>query len=435
MNLHRDILEKMLEWKNSSNRLPLVIKGARQCGKSWCMKEFGNRYYSSSAYFNFESSPDLRDDFKETKEPSRIISKLELYCGFKIVPGETLIIFDEIQECNEALNSLKYFAEEAPEYHIVSAGSLLGVALSKGGSFPVGKVDFMDMYPLTFKEFLCSIDESLFHYVDEMKKLEALPTRIFNQLKDHYRKYLICGGMPRAVLAMIEDNDISKVDLELKRITESYSLDFSKHASSSTVPKISEIWHSIPSQLSKENRKFVYKLVRTGARAREYESALQWLQLAGLIYKIYDTDKPMLPLTAYDDVSAFKVYLLDIGILRSLSNLPAEIFTSPNEMYKEFKGAFAENAVLQCLVPQFSSLPRYWTSEGRAEVDFLIQDKLDIYPVEVKAETNKSGKSLNVYIKKYKPKRAFTITALNVSEKDPVINIPHSLTSWLRRWL
>lgn len=435
MNLHRDILEKLLEWKNSSNRMPLIIKGARQCGKSWCMKEFGRRYYSTTAYFNFESSPDLCDDFRETKEPYRLISRLELYCGFKIVPEETLIIFDEIQECNEALNSLKYFAETAPEYQIVAAGSLLGVALSKGGSFPVGKVDFLDMYPLTFKEFLCSADQSLFHYVEGMNELEALPSRLFNQLNEYYRKYLICGGMPKAVLAMIEDNDIAKVDLELKRITEAYSLDFSKHTSPSTVPKISEIWKSIPSQLARENRKFVYKLVRKGARAREYESALQWLQLSGLIYKIYDTAKPIIPLTAYDDVSAFKIYLFDIGILRFLSQLPADIFTSSSPMYQEFKGAFAENAVLQCFVPQFSLLPRYWTSDGRAEVDFIIQQKQNIYPVEVKAETNKSGKSLKIYIDKFSPKRAFTITSQNVSKKDPVINIPHSLASWLHRWL
>lgn len=435
MDLHRDIMEKLTEWKASSSRLPLIIKGARQCGKSWCMKQFGKLHYTNTAYFNFEAQPELRDDFKTTKEPNRIISRLEIYCGFKIVPGQTLIIFDEIQECNDALNSLKYFAEQAPEYHVISAGSLLGVALSKGGSFPVGKVDFIHMYPLTFKEFLHSADKRLFDYIDGLKTLEYLPLMIYTQLQEQYKRYLICGGMPKAVLAMIEDNDISKVDRELKRITESYSLDFSKHASPATVPKIAEIWRSLPSQLAKENRKFVYKLVRTGARAREYESALQWLQLAGLIYKIYETAKPIFPLKAYDDVSAFKVYLLDIGILRSLCDIPGAIFVTRDVTIQEFKGAFAENATLQCFVPQFDTLPRYWTSEGRAEVDFLIQADGQIYPVEVKAESNKSGKSLNVYIQKYHPSRAFTITALNVSIGEAVINIPHSLSSWIERWL
>lgn len=435
MDLHRDILERMKEWKESPSRLPLIIKGARQCGKSWCMKEFGRLYYTNTAYFNFESQPELCDDFKTSKEPSRIIANLEIYCGFKIIPGATLIIFDEIQECNEALNSLKYFAEFAPEYHIMSAGSLLGVALSKGGSFPVGKVDCLDMYPLTFKEFLLSADKTLYDYVNGLTHLEILPLRIFNRLNEEYRRYTICGGMPKAVLAMIEDNDLGKVDLELKRITESYSLDFSKHASPSTVPKIAEIWNSLPSQLSKENRKFTYKVVRTGARAREYESALQWLQFAGLVYKIYESSTPIFPLQAYDDISAFKVYVLDIGILRTLCGIPAEIFMSPNISFREFKGAFAENAALQSFVPQFDTMPRYWASEGRAEVDFLLQAKGHIYPVEVKAETNKSGKSLSVYIKKYKPFRAFTITALNVSEGETVINVPHSLSSWLGRWL
>ena len=436
MNLHRDILQKLLDWKNSSSRLPLLIKGARQCGKSWCMKEFGRRNYERTAYFNFDIDTELKEEFKNTKNPSRLIPILEIYCGFKIEPDTTLIVLDEIQECNEALNSLKYFVEEAPQFHIIAAGSLLGVALGKeGGSFPVGNVEFIDMYPLTFKEFLYNADIDCYNFVDEITSPQPLPLIIYNRLQQLHKRYLICGGMPKAVLAMIEHNDISKVDEELSRILEAYSLDFSKHASPATVPRISEIWRSLPSQLAKENRKFVFKLIRSGARAREYETALEWLQLAGLVYKIHDTENPIIPLSAYDDVSAFKIYLFDVGILRALSQIPAEIFISSNPSFREFKGVFAENAALQAFVPQFRVLPRYWTSQGRAEVDFVIQCKEHVLPVEVKAESNKSGKSLGVYIEKYRPRKAVTVTSLNVSVDRQVLNIPHPLASWLGRWL
>ena len=433
MNLHRDILKKMAEWKDSSSRLPLIIKGARQCGKSWCMKEFGKLYYKNVAYFNFENNKELSSEFKTTIDPKRIIPILEIYSGIKIEPSETLIIFDEIQECNEALNSLKYFAEEAPEYHVVSAGSLLGVALNNKGSFPVGKVEFLNMYPLTFKEYLRSAEAPLCDYLDSMKSLEALPLIYFNKLTEHYRNYMICGGMPKAVLAMLQHNDIEKVDEELSRIVDSYSLDFSKHAPSSAIPRIAEIWKSLPSQLAKENRKFIFKLVKTGARAREYYIALQWLILAGLVYKIYDSSSPNIPLTAYDDLSAFMVYLFDIGILRALSQLPGNFLLSGNPVFREFKGAFAENAALQNLVGQYKVMPRYWTSDGRAEVDFLLQGNESIMPVEIKAESNHSGKSLKVYIDKYDPLKALTVTADNVRVNDKVINIPHFLVPWLSR--
>lgn len=435
MNLHRDILKKMLEWKNSPSRLPLIIKGARQCGKSWCMKEFGRLHYKKVAYFNFENDRELANEFKKSINPDRIIPILELYSGVRILPEDTLIIFDEIQECNEALNSLKYFSENAPDYQIISAGSLLGVALSRGGSFPVGKVDFIDMFPLTFKEYLHSADLDLCEYINSMSTIEALPLRIYNKMAEHYRDYLICGGMPKAVLAMIEDKSIDNVDRELTRILESYSLDFSKHAPSSAIPRISEIWRSLPSQLAKENRKFIFKLVRTGARAREYDIALQWLQLAGLVYKIYDSNNPVIPLTAYDDVAAFKVYLFDVGILRVLSQLPASFFISENPGFREFKGAFAENSVLQNLISQYKVMPRYWTSQGRAEVDFLIQGNESVMPVEVKAASNHSGKSLSVYIQKYNPVKALTITSDNVSINERVINIPHSLTPWINKFI
>lgn len=434
MDLKREVISKLLKWKDSPSRLPLIIRGARQCGKSWSMKEFGRLYYENTAYFNFEKDPQLKGDFK-TKDPKRLLPLLELYAGCKIRPETTLIIFDEIQECNEALNSLKYFAELAPEYHIISAGSLLGVALNRSGSFPVGKVDFIDMYPLTFKEFLWNADDSLFHFVDGMDKLEPIPSLVYNNLQVQFKRYSVCGGMPKAVVAMLEDNDLQKVDEELRRIAESYSLDFSKHASPQIVPRITEIWNSLPSQLAKENRKFIFKLVRPGARAREYEIALQWLQLAGLVYKVNDTENPFMPLSAYDNVSAFKIYLLDVGILRTISGLPAQAITNSSAIFREFKGVLAENCALQSLVPQFQVMPRYWTSRGRAEVDFIIQGKENIVPLEVKAENNLTGKSLSVYIKKYSPKLAITVSSLNVSIGEPVVNIPHSLTGWINKLL
>lgn len=434
MNLHRDIIFKLNEWKNSSSRLPLIIKGARQVGKTWCMKEFGRKFFSKVAYFNFESDTELKKDFHTTKDPLRLLSILELYCGIKIEADNTLIIFDEIQECNDALISLKYFAEETPQYHIISAGSLLGVALQNQSSFPVGKVDFMDMFPLTFKEFLISADTEIYKFFDDFPLL-SIPAIIINKLNEWYRKYLICGGIPKAVLAMLEDGNIQSVDYELERLLTSYSLDFSKHVSSSTVPKISAIWNSIPSQLTKENKKFIYGAVKTGARAREYEEALNWLELSGLIYKIYDTELPYLPLKSYDNLSAFKIYLFDIGILRILAQLPASILISDSLAFREFKGAFAENAVLQNLIPQFRITPRYWTSKGKAEIDFLLQFQDSVYPIEVKASDNKSGKSLKIYIDKFQPKKSVIISSETFRIEKDIIHIPHGLTPWLKEIL
>lgn len=437
MELYRSIVEKLEQWKDSESRKPLVLEGARQVGKTWAMKHFGKENYRQTAYFNFENSPELCLEFDNTKSPTRIISVLQLYCGFKITPSDTLIIFDEIQECENALISLKYFCEEAPEYHIISAGSLLGVAVARSGSFPVGKVDFLRMYPLSFREMLFTLDRGMYEYMEEMKSPERLPEVIHNKLSDYYRQYLICGGMPQAILDMINYNDISRVDKTLQDIIHSYTLDFSKHAPKSDIPKIGEIWKSIPSQLAKENRKFIYKLVRPGARAREYENALVWLQQAGLIYRVYCSSKPAIPLSAYDDISAFKIYLFDIGILRVLSGMDASVLITDNPLFSEFKGAYFENAILQSLTPQYAESPRYWLSNsGKAEVDFILQSKAGIIPVEVKASGNTSGQSLSQFIKNYSPEKAIVISSMNISVKDTVeteiIHLPHPVTDWLR---
>lgn len=430
----RDIEKELLTWKRRKGHKPLIIEGARQVGKTWIMKYFGATQYAATAYFNFENSKELCEEFKSTKDPARLIPLLELYGGTKISAGETLIILDEIQECNEALNSLKYFAEQAPEYDIIAAGSLLGVSLA-GGGFPVGKVEFIRMYPVSFKEYLSIADKTLYGYVDRMSGESRLPEIVYNKLKEHCREYMVCGGMPRALLAWIETREMGRVDMELGNLVRSYELDFSKHAPKNLVAKIFDIWRSLPSQLARENRKFVYKLIRTGARAREYEDALAWMQQAGIIYRIFDCGNPSLPLAAYENVSAFKVYVFDIGVLRIMSGLDKNVIMNDNPMYKEFKGAFVENYVLQSLMPQLKRKPSYWTSAGKAEVDFLLQKGDGIIPIEVKAADNTSSKSLGVYIKKYLPRRALIVSSRNVAEKEGVLEIPHSLCDWVYKMI
>lgn len=430
MEIYRTIIEKLREWKLRSNRKPLIISGVRQTGKTWIMKHFGKEEFEATAYFNFDIDDGLQSVFANHKNPLRILEELKLYTDVEITAGKTLIIFDEIQECGEALNSLKYFCEDAPQYHIVAAGSLLGVALNKVKSFPVGKVEFLDIYPLSFKEFLIAKDAKIFNFVDNLERIEPLPEIIFNKLGEYYRQYMAVGGMPEAVNSFLSNASMDDVDKCLDYILSAYSRDFSKHAQGKDVPKILSIWDSIPSQLAKENRKFVFKLVRPGARAREYEDALLWLNSAGMIFRVFRNTKPALPLKAYDDVSAFKIYLCDVGLLRRLSSLPAEIVISQNPLYAEFKGASAENYVLQSLVQQVEPTPRYWVSEGKAEVDFLIQYKAEIIPVEVKSGGNLMGKSLAVYGQKFNPRIKLKFSLNNLAVYQNVVNIPLFLTDW-----
>lgn len=435
MELYRSVEKELMEWRASGDRRPLILEGARQVGKTWLMKKFGSKYYRQTVYFNFENSPELCQEFKTVRSPERIISVLELYCGLKITAEDTLIIFDEVQECEDALVSLKYFSEDAPQYHIIAAGSLLGVAVARSGSFPVGKVDFVRVYPLSFREFICACDQSVFDYMDGLKSLERLPEIIYNKLRDYYRRYLICGGMPKAVIEMLTTGDIARVDNVLEELLHSYTLDFSKHAQKTDIPRIGEIWKSLPSQLAKENRKFVYKLVRPGARAREYENALLWLQQAGLVYRVNCNTKPALPLTAYDDVSAFKIYIFDVGILRALSGLDASVFIEDSPLFAEFKGAFHENAVLLSLVPRCRVMPRYWLSKsGRAEVDFLVNVRTQIIPMEVKSSTNTSGQSLSQYIKNYLPHEVVVVSGNNVNRTETsgteILQLPHGAMDW-----
>lgn len=430
MDLYRNIIEKLQVWKERPGRKPLILKGARQTGKTWILKYFGHTEFEYVASFNFDKEDALHEIFENTKDPERIVAQLKLHTDSPILPHKTLIIFDEIQECNKALNALKYFCEDAPEYAVVAAGSLLGVTLSKGDSFPVGKVEFMELHPLTFQEFLRANDAKLFNFVEELTAIAPLPQIVADKLTEYYRQYLIIGGMPAAVKAFMENKGMDEVKREQQFILNAYALDFSKHADSNDIPRIISIWNSVPSQLAKENRKFIYKLVKPGARARDYEDALLWLEHAGLVYRVFCSSKPYLPLKGYDDLSAFKIYLSDIGLLRELSGLPPEAILAGNSAYMEFKGALAENYVLQSLVCQLDVLPRYWASVGKAEVDFVIQLGTDIVPIEVKSDTRLGGKSLAVYDTNYHPAYKIRYSLNNLKMDDNLINIPLYLADW-----
>ena len=432
MKIRRDIIDYLKRWKESGNRKPILLRGARQIGKTWIMREFGREYFEYVAEFNFDKTQELANIFERTKDISRVLKELALYTDVPIVPQKTLIIFDEIQMSEGALNSLKYFCEDAPEYHIIAAGSLLGVAVGKKKmSVPVGKVQILRMYPITFKEFLQASDIGVYKYIDELNTLDPLPEIVLNKLEVEYKRYLICGGMPEAVTALLENRGIQFMEERLQNILDLYTLDFSKYAASIDIPRINSLWSSLPSQLAKENKKFIYKVIRSGARAREYEDALLWLEEAGLTYRIFNISKPGIPLYAYRDLSAFKVYACDCGLLRRLSKLSPEIILSGNLAYTEFKGALMENAVLQSLVAHSDTIPCYWSSENRAEVDFILQLSVDIIPIEVKSDMRISGKSLSVYTNRFNPSRRIRFSMNNLKENDGMLSCPITLADWI----
>lgn len=426
--MERFVMEKLVKWKNSPYRKPLILKGVRQVGKTWLLKEFGSRYYENIAYFNFDENEEYKQFFETTKDVDRILQNLMLVSGQKIVPEKTLIIFDEIRDCPKVINSMKYFCENAPQYHIACAGSLLGIALAKPSSFPVGKVNFMQIDPMTFSEFLLANgDENLFRYIENVNVIEPIPDAFFNPLCEKLKMYYVTGGMPESVLMWTEARDISAMEESLSGIISAYERDFAKHPKITEFPKISMIWKSIPSQLARKNKKFIYKVVKQGARAREYEDALQWLVDARLVHKIYRSTAPGLPISAYDDLSAFKIYLVDVGLLRKLAQLSPTAFGEGNRLFTEFKGALTENFVLQTLITQFEVTPRYWTKTNPPyEVDFVIQRENDIFPIEVKSESNTTSKSLKKYKELYpdKVKLRVRFSLDNLKLDDDVLNIP-----------
>lgn len=409
--MERILLEDLKKWKEKADRKPLILRGARQVGKTWLLKDFGEKCFKDICYVNFEQKDILGKVFEGTLSPKRIIEQLSIYHGKKIEPQDTLMIFDEVQELPRALTSLKYFAEEVPEYAICCAGSLLGVALHEGTSFPVGKVDFLDLYPLSFREFLLANHEDML--VDFILKGNRDLEAFEEKLMDYLKKYFIIGGMPAAILKWIETQDFFEVDDVQKQLLIAYQNDFSKHAPQQMVEKIRYIWDSIPSQLAKENKKFVYGLVRTGARAREYEDALMWLSDAGEIIRTYNVSKPDVPLKAYADLKAFKVFLLDVGLLRCLGGVSPKVILEGSRIFEEFKGALTEQYVCQEL-QLFRRLQGnyYWTSSSVAEIDFLVSDGMGIYPLECKAGYTMNAKSLKSYKEKYSPSWSFRTSLL-----------------------
>jgi len=414
----------LIDWKKSGGKKPLIIRGARQVGKTWLMKEFGRHEYSQTAYINFESSKSLQNIFAGDYDIQRIITAIQIETSVQINPENTLIIFDEIQECEGAITSLKYFYENAPQYHIMAAGSLLGVALHPNTSFPVGKVDFLDLYPLTFSEFLLALNKkSLYNLL--YSRDWSLITGFKSKYIELLRQYYFIGGMPEAVYSYSVDADFNKVRNIQTNILNAYDQDFSKHAPHEIVPRIRMIWQSICSQLSKENKKFIYGLLKHGARAKEYELAMSWLIDSGLVYKVNRVSKPALPLIAYKDVSAFKLYLLDVGLLGAMGNIDIKTLIDGNLIFQEFKGAITEQYVLQQL-KNYENIPvYYWSTEkSSAEIDFLVQFAGNVIPVEVKAEENLQAKSLKSYKQQYKPAVSIRTSMSDYRIDDWLTNLP-----------
>ncbi|MEI6284902.1 MAG: ATP-binding protein [Bacillota bacterium] len=429
--LIRKINRQLKNWKQSPRRKPLILQGIRQVGKTYSLKEFGESEYADCAYFNFDENKSLQALFARDKNPERLLHALSVLHGKKIVPENTLVIFDEIQECNDALNSLKYFCEKAPEYHIVCAGSLLGVTLSQPGSFPVGKVDFLTMHPLSFREYIESAGESMLgEYLDQIIAAEEIPLAIFEKITDLRQNYLLCGGMPEAVGCWLVSKDVEETEKVLAAILLAYERDFSKHAPAEIVPRIQRVWNSIPEQLAKENGKFVFGMVKEGARAREYETALEWIVSAGLAHKVERIDLPQFPLNAYANSRFFKLHLPDVGLLRRKTGVTARMLLEGSPMFSLFTGPLTENFVLQQLIAQ-DIVPYYWTSGNTAEVDFIFQYQELILPLEVKAAENVRSKSLQVYRDKYSPIVALRTSQRNLVLNGGVLNIPLGLIGCL----
>ena len=414
---------KLLEWKEKQNKMPLILKGARQVGKTWLMKEFGKRNYTHVAYFNFESVKNLHLIFEKGFDTTSIISALNIESGIQIEPHNTLIIFDEIQACPSALTSLKYFQESIKKYDIIAAGSLLGVSLHMNQSFPVGKVDFMELFPLSFNEFLLAMgQEDLLGIINRKEKgmIEVFKDKYVDLLKQYY----FIGGMPEAVNSFIVDKDFLKARAIQVSILYSYEQDFSKHAPYQLVPKLRLIWQSIVSQLGKENKKFTYSSLKKGARSKDYESALSWLSEAGLVYKIIRINKPGVPLKSYEDGNDFKLYVHDVGLLCAMAEIAPTVILGEDDLFKEFKGSLTEQFVLQQLKSK-GVQPNYWTTEGsQAEVDFIIQKESEVIPIEVKAAENLKSKSLKIYYEKFQPNYCYRFSMSNYREQDWMINIP-----------
>lgn len=423
--MKRTLYNDLISWKMSEKRKPLLLQGARQVGKTWLVNYLGKEEYSDYIYLNFEEKPDLRQLFVKEKTAKKLIENISLTIGKKITSDNTLIFFDEVQIAPEVLTSLKYFQEQTPNYHIIAAGSLLGVSVGKQSGFPVGKVNFMTLYPMTFIEYLYAANEDLLaNKISDMINPETLPGPIHNKLLDHFKLYLFLGGMPEVLQDYFQYQDIQSVRKIQKEILQAYERDFSKYTDGNQAIKTSELWNSIPSQLSKENKKFKYSRVRKKTRASTYEQTIEWLKKAGLIHLVYNIKTIKLPLAGYVDLSKFKIYFHDTGLLAAMLNLSSDIIVKPTQFYSEYNGAFIENFVAQQLVANGNKELFFWTSKSDAEVDFISQVKNKIYPLEVKSGYNRNLKSLRIYAEKYNPDLIYRTSPRNFIQSEDFINLP-----------
>ncbi len=432
--MKRKIYNELLDWKNNPDRKPLLLQGVRQVGKTFIVKAFGKDQYKNFHHFNFEKDPILKTFFKGSLDPKTILDSLSLYIGKKIENSDTLIFFDEIQVSPEAITSLKYFCEEASEYHLIAAGSLLGVSVGKKSSFPVGKVDFMTLFPMSFSEYLSAFgDELLADEIEKNATMEPFHEALHNKLIEKHKLFLFLGGMPEVLQSYLKNGDIAKVRNIQNSILDAYKRDFSKYAESEQAIKTSEIWNSIPYQLAKENKKFKYNDVRKNSRASTFENSIEWLKNAGLIYPAYNISTPKLPLAGYTDRSKFKLYMADTGLLGAMLNLTSDIIVKPAEIFSEYNGAFIENYVASELMAKYNKELFYWTSKNDAEVDYVIEHKNNIYPVEVKSGLSGNIKSLRSYQDKYKPRLIVRLSPKNFVRDKEFINIPLYAAAEIKR--
>ncbi len=426
----RNILNNLKTWQYSTGRMPLLLQGARQVGKTWILKEFGNQQFENTAYLSLDQDIEIHDFFNKTKDPKRIIDFLSLHLNQPIIPGKTLLILDEIQECNSALNSLKYFCESMPELHVAASGSFLGVSLSQPGSFPVGKVNFFTLYPMSFVEFLLAEGaNTLANVINEATLNTPLPEIIISQLNDVLKRYWVIGGMPAVVKSWVEQKNFELVDLRQKELLLAYERDFSKYTDTQLTTKLWQVWDSIPTQLARENKKFQFATIKKGARAKNFEDAVTWLSNAGLIHKVTKVNKPGFPIRAYEDNAYFKIYMLDTGLLRAKSELPPEILMKGDAFFTEFKGSLVENYTAQELIAHGTSQLHYWTSGAMAEVDFITSSKNGIVPIEVKSGKAVKSKSMKVYLEKYQQPYGIRYSMLNNKDNGGIRNVHLSLIS------
>lgn len=435
MKLNRLLLQSLKQWAQQSHRLPLLLRGARQTGKTWLLQELGRECFEHTAYFDFASRPALQEIFASTRDPQTILKGLNLLSEVPILPGKTLIVFDEIQLCDHAFGSLKYFAQNAPEYAVASSGSFLGTEVRRKQIFvPVGQVDIRDVWPLSFSEFLLNAAPKLYDYVEQIAELAQIPDFVLSEIEKEFVRYQCIGGMPAAVAAFMDAVDMGHIESSLRNILAMYRLDFSQYANPTETMRIAAVWDAIPSQLAKPNSRFFLSQIHANARSREFAPALQWLCEAGLVLKTCRVSTAKIPLRAYLEPEIFKLYAKDVGLLRVMANLSSDSLLNPSVM-SEFKGALAENLVAISLCRTYGIEPCYWASGEKAEVDFLIESAGQIFPLEVKAGKSVAGKSLSVYARKFDPSLTIRLSGLNLKRDDRLLNVPLALVDWLPKFI